>query len=452
MGSEKIPWKRILLLLIMVFSAIFTGVMITSRNPDYTIFPALITIISTVYFLRDNRKSEQSINQFFDAVISNDFSVTFVETEKNPSLRKLHRQMNVINRKIRELRFNSDARERYYRAVLQQSTTGLVVLNQEKEIEMINDAAARFAGISPASTDTRLMKIRNPVFFSQLCNLDAGDHYTYHDQSTEPEKTFLFRAIEIKAAEKQLKLISIENIRRELDHKELESYQSLIRILTHEIMNSVAPLTSVSNTLKKLFFHENRPIDPGQLNSRLIEALVQGLSTIDEQAKGLVNFVNNYRKLTRLPDPVMDTIDVKEWLEKLRVLLSEQLDQAGIHLQVYIEPNIDTLNADRNLLSQVIINLVNNARDALLEIPSGRELRIGLFRYDTSNVYIKVSNNGPPISPENLEKIFIPFFTTKDNGSGIGLYISRQIIHLHNGLLSVSSRPGETVFGIELKR
>jgi two-component system nitrogen regulation sensor histidine kinase NtrY len=437
--------------MVMLSSAILTGVMMNGPNPDDMIFPALVLIVSTFYFLRNIRRTEQSINQFFDAAGSNDFSVTFVETEQNPSLRKLHRQMNLINRKIRELRLSSEAREKYYHAILQQSTTGLVVLNQEEEIEMINEAAARFAGISPASTDTRLMKIRNPLFFDQLRHLDPGNHYTYRDQSSEPEKTFLFKAIEIKVAEKQRKLISIENIRRELDHKELESYQSLIRILTHEIMNSVAPLTSVSHTLQKLFFRENRPIDPGQMDSALITALIKGLTTIDEQAKGLVNFVNNYRRLTKLPSPVMETIDVMEWLERLRILLSEQLDQAGIHLQVSVDPNIKSIVADRNLLSQVVMNLVNNARDALLEIPSGREIRMSISRYDTANIYMKVSNNGPPISPENLEKIFIPFFTTKENGSGIGLFISRQIIHLHNGMLSVSSRPEETAFGIELK-
>ncbi|MFH0758007.1 MAG: ATP-binding protein [Bacteroidota bacterium] len=451
MGSEKLPWKRIFLFMVLIASAILTGVLMNGPNPDDLIFPALVLIVSTFYFLRDIRRTEQSINQFFDAAGSNDFSLTFVETEQNPSLRKLHRQMNLINRKIRKLRLSSEAREKYYHAILQQSTTGLVVLNQEEEIEMVNEAAARFAGISPASTDTRLMKIRNPLFFDQLRNLDPGNHYTYRDQSSEPEKTLQFRAIEMSVAEKKLKLISIENIRRELDHKELESYQSLIRILTHEIMNSVAPLTSVSHTLQKLFFRENRPIDPAQMDSTLITALIKGLTTIDEQARGLVNFVNNYRRLTKLPHPVMETIDVMEWMDRLKILFSEQLDQAGIHLQVAVDPGIKRIVADRNLLSQVLMNLVNNAIDALMEIPSGRELRLSISRYDSANIYMKISNNGPPIPPENIEKIFIPFFTTKENGSGIGLYISRQIIHLHNGMLSVSSRPEETAFGIELK-
>jgi signal transduction histidine kinase len=213
-------------------------------------------------------------------------------------------------------------------------------------------------------------------------------------------------------------------------------------------MNSVAPLTSVSHTLKKLFFPENHPVDPGQVDPTLITALIMGLTTIDEQAKGLVNFVNNYRRLTKLPNPVKETIDVMDWLDRLRILLSEQLDQAGIHLQISADPNVKSIVADRNLLSQVIINLVNNAKDALMDLPSDRELRIGIFRYEGANVYIKVSNNGPPISPDNLEKIFIPFFTTKENGSGIGLYISRQIIHLHDGLLSVSAGPEKLHSGL----
>ena len=245
-------------------------------------------------------------------------------------------------------------------------------------------------------------------------------------------------------------VISIENIKRELEQTELESYHRLIRVLTHEIMNSVAPLTSVSGTLQKRFFPGQAPIDPARVDQKMIEGLVQGLTTIDDQTRGMVDFVNNYRRLTRLPEPVIASFGVSEWMESIRLLVSQQMEEAGIQMDFSSDPGVKNIHADRKLLSQVILNLVNNARDALSSLPGERKLRIDLFRVEPAHLYIRISNNGEPIPEEEMEKIFIPFYTTKEKGSGIGLYVSRQIIHLHGGLLSVSSRPGETSFLIEL--
>jgi two-component system nitrogen regulation sensor histidine kinase NtrY len=450
MGSRIVSWRRILLITLIVAASGAGGALFASNRTDLALLPALAAVALVFFLWADIRRKEKSIEQFFDSATSGDFSTTFDETVKDPLIRKIHARMNLLIRRTGDIRMKSEASERYYRAILQQSATGLVVLNSDNEIEVINRAAARFAGISPDSTDKRLLKIRNPYFFEQLIQMKPGENITYKDHGSESSNALLMKSIEINMADGRLKVISIENIRRELDQTELESYQRLIRVLTHEIMNSVAPLTSVSGTLQNRFFPGKSPIDPEKVDEKLIMALIQGLSTIDDQTRGMVDFVNNYRKLTRLPEPVIASFHVEGWLEKLKILITEQLENAGIRLYFTIESGVKEIHADKNLLSQVIMNLVNNAKDALMDSPGGRELKIGFFRYDPAHIYIKVCNNGVPIPEEDLEKIFIPFYTTKETGSGIGLYISRQIIHQHGGLLSVSSRPGETAFLIEL--
>jgi len=450
MGSKKISWKRILLIFLVIAFSGLCGALIRGSRPDMALFPALAAVICALWLMAGIHRNERNIDLFFDSMSGGDFSTTFDESEKNAFLRSLHVRMNQFSRKVRELRIRNEIREKYYRSILEQSATGLVVLNAANEIEVINRAAARFAGISPDSTDRRLMRIRNPVLFEQLKSITPGENITYRGHGPGPDLRLLLKAIEIEMSGKRIKVVSIDNIRRELDQTELESYQRLIRVLTHEIMNSVAPLTSVSSTLQKRFYPDQIPIDPGKIDKELVHALVHGLSTIDDQTRGMSEFVNNYRKLTKLPEPAIAPMDVTEWMEMLKILLSGQMEDEGIQLQMACDPGIRMMHADKNLLNQVMMNLVNNARDALASIPEGRELRIELFGYDPGHLFIKVSNNGVVIPEEDLEKIFIPFYTTKTAGSGIGLYISRQIIQLHRGLLSVSSRPGETTFLIEL--
>jgi two-component system nitrogen regulation sensor histidine kinase NtrY len=449
MGFRLYNWKVVFYLALIILSAGTGSILLFGPTPDLALFPVLVLVLSVLLLLREIRKTEKNIGQFFEAVESNDYSLTFKETNRNQAIRNLYHSMNRINEQIREMRRRNEVREKYYRLILQQSATGLVVLTPDGEVELVNEAAARFSGISPESTDPRLLKIRNPVFFSQIQNTRPGEHHTFRNMSGGSDQTFLFRAIEIVAAGKPLKLVSIENIRRELDHKELESYQNLIRVLTHEIMNSVSPLTSITGTLRRIISPEGTPIDPGSVDRKVVRALLKGLATMDDQTRGMVNFVQNYRKLTKLPEPVIESFDTDEWLEKLKILVSDRLKSDHILMKVERDPGIPALYADKNLLGQVVLNLINNALDALKEIPGNRELGISVFRRE--HQYIRVANNGPAIPPDEMEKIFVPFYTTKENGSGIGLYLSRQIIHRHNGAISLTSNPGETAFVIELE-
>jgi len=260
----------------------------------------------------------------------------------------------------------------------------------------------------------------------------------------------MIRSKEIRNGENVSRLISLQDIRHELDEKELDSWQKLIRVLTHEIMNSIAPIVSLTGTLKNFFTHEGLPATPSSVDAETIENVIQGLETIEERGKGLVNFVNSYRILTKIPKPDFAVFQVEEWLDQIRLLLHEQIEKQEIHLEVKIDQRARELTADKNLLTQVVLNILKNAIEALAEIPENRKIRIFADISRQNRPVIRIINNGPVISEDVLEKIFIPFYTTKEQGSGIGLSFSREILRLHHGSIHAESSEASTSFTITL--
>jgi len=296
-----------------------------------------------------------------------------------------------------------------------------------------------------------LLKIKNKEFYDVLTHIETGESVTFRNNLSGSVQLLLFRATAIKSGEKTVKLISVQDIRQELDEKELESYQKLISILTHEIMNSIAPMTSVSKTLVNFYIKGGIPVKAEAIDDSVISTTVQGLKLIEEQGNGLINFVNSYRRLIKIPQPVFQAFDIDDWLEQLTILFAERLRADQIELDIVVEKALNEIYADKNLINQVVVNLINNAIDALQQIEDQRKIAIELIANRENRVLIKISNNGPAIPEEILEKIFIPFFTTKENGSGIGLSLSRQIMRSLKGTISVVSNEQEgTVFTLEI--
>jgi signal transduction histidine kinase len=242
-------------------------------------------------------------------------------------------------------------------------------------------------------------------------------------------------------------LLSIQDINEQLNEKELDSWLKLIRVLTHEIMNSIAPVTSLSENLKSYFVNEGETINPQEINDKIIRNTVKGLEVIEQQGKSLISFVESYRKLTRLPKPEMNTLNVKKTIENAVILNKSFWPEIPITLQIR-NPELTILGDDK-MITQVLVNLLKNAAEALSNTEEGK-IRISVDRNSQNRVEIKITDNGPGISPELMDEIFVPFFTTRDNGSGIGLSLSRQIMRLHGGKLNACSVPGkETVFSME---
>ena len=211
-------------------------------------------------------------------------------------------------------------------------------------------------------------------------------------------------------------------------------------------MNSIAPIVSLTGTLQNFFIENGNPVHPDKIDEETIDSVIQGLDAIGERGNGLVNFVNSYRKLTRIPKPEFESFSVREWIDHIGLLLHESMERQEIHLEIKIDEKIREITGDKKLLTQVMINIVNNAMEALMDVPENRRIRVSVDISRQNHNKIIISNNGPMIPAETIDKIFIPFFTTKENGSGIGLSLSRQILRLHGGYIHVESTEAATGF------
>jgi nitrogen fixation/metabolism regulation signal transduction histidine kinase len=260
------------------------------------------------------------------------------------------------------------------------------------------------------------------------------------------EVQLLLKSTSFGSDAEKVTILSIQDIKHELDEKEVDSWMRLIRVLMHEIMNSITPITSLSESLTKVFRKGEAPLKAGEVSDKTIATALQGLNVIVDQGKGLSAFVESYRKLTRIPRPELKLFRVTDLFDRVRIL-SDSLEKGPGTMISFdsTEPGLEIFG-DENLLSLVLLNLIKNAIESNEGNPACK-IRIGSRRGINLNPEICVIDNGPGISEENLEEIFIPFFTTKEKGSGIGLTISKQIMGAHGGSLKVRSMPGtETVF------
>lgn len=229
-----------------------------------------------------------------------------------------------------------------------------------------------------------------------------------------------------------------------MEEKEIEAWQKLIRVLMHEIMNSIAPITSLASSALDLV----KGKEDDAFDSETITDVYNSLETIEKRGHGLINFVDSYRKLTHVPKPTFSEIDVSELFERISSLLKNEIEAQNVAFHTAVSPENLELIADRGLIEQVLINLIKNAREAVVGVDKAL-VRIEAGINLKSRVEIKIMDNGPGISPEHQERIFIPFFSTKETGSGIGLSLSQQIMRLHHGSISVNSIPGKTEFRLE---
>jgi signal transduction histidine kinase len=246
-----------------------------------------------------------------------------------------------------------------------------------------------------------------------------------------------------------VKLVTLQNIQTELQRQELEAWQNLTRVLRHEIMNSITPISSLTSTLKEILDHELVKKEHAyELKNEGAEDLREGLDTIESRSKGLIKFIDAYREYTSLPLPRIKTVRLLDLIEKVAQLMKTQLKNSTIRFAYTCKSEYLTVQADEEMIEQVLINLVKNAIESLNAMPNGEITINGDF--DENNVFIDVSDNGPGIIAEALTRIFVPFFTTKKSGSGIGLSLSRQIMQMHNGTLTVESEPYvRTVFRLK---
>jgi two-component system nitrogen regulation sensor histidine kinase NtrY len=306
----------------------------------------------------------------------------------------------------------------------------------------MNANAKKFIGINSIRNIRDLIQV-NPKLYHAINSVAAGKSQLYKGGN---ELYLTIQSTEMRIRGIDVKLVTLQNIQPELQKQELEAWQNLTRVLRHEIMNSITPISSLTSTLREILDHDmERKNSHYELKEEGADDLKEGLSTIENRSKGLIKFIDAYREYTSLPKPKISTVRLKDLIEKVAQLMKTELKKTMITFHCECASEYLTIQADVEMIEQVLINLLKNAIEALAETENPQLSLIG--RYDDSAVRIEVTDNGPGIIREALEHIFVPFYTTKRTGSGIGLSLSRQIMQMHNGSISVESQPDvQTVF------
>ena len=296
------------------------------------------------------------------------------------------------------------------------------------------------------------MESFSPELVSKLMAISNGESIMVKIQKQDTILQLAIFATEFKVADRLIRMATIKDIQNELEENEMESWQKLIRVLTHEIMNSITPIASITQTLNYMIkdaraTYTNAFQDEGEIET--MDEITLAIETIHKRSTGLLHFVESYRDLTRIPIPRFTIFSVRTLFDNLKGLMKEEMQKHNIDCQTSVNPDNLELSADEQLIEQVLINLLKNAIQAL-ENTVNPVIEVKAFTDLSGKIVVQMIDNGQGILPEVLDKIFVPFFTTKPKGSGIGLSLSRQILRLHGGTLTAHSEPDvETVFTLK---
>lgn len=419
----------------------------------YKMVPVIVSfLIYQVYlFIRFVERTNQQLSRFFLAVKQGDFASSFSAKEIGPSFSELIQHINDMMDQIKEFRSEKEEQYRYLQTIVHHLGIGLIVFKSDGTVDLINTTARRLLNVGHLRNINALSNFC-PSLLDTMQTLHHGGKALVKIENVEME--LAVHAAEFILKDNKFTLISLQDIRSELQEKEQEAWQTLIRVLTHEIMNSMTPITSMSATVIDLlapFYHPNGPTTSTQIDAETITDIANALTTIHKRSIGLAHFVSAYRNLTLIPQPIFRIFSIEELFARVEKLMESTFMEKGIRLIWWVDPKTLELTADANLIEQVLLNLLLNGVEALQECNAVHpELHLTAQMDRTGSPIIQVTDNGPGIVPEALKKVFIPFFTTKKSGSGIGLSLSRQIMKLHGGSIHVESQPDiKTVFTLK---
>ena len=413
-------------LVLLVLATAGLGAILAS---GFYIFSILFVPLVGLCIYRIIRRYGESIRRvtfMFNAIDNDDLTFRFRDDEAEADNRMLNTALNRIKEIIVRAKLRAEERERYYQLIMECARTGLVTVNDAGSVYQANGEALRIFGL-PRMTHIRQTETSMPEACRALQEIRTGQRLHVKEMTEAGEVNLSLTCAEIMLDQKRLRVIAVSDIDDYLAQTQIESWSKLTRILTHEIMNSLAPITSLSDTL----LHLGRPLDTD---------VAQGLETISATSRRLTAFVETFRRFTRIPDPQKAPVEVRGLLERAAALVATP--QVGITVDV--QPAEMLVYADEGLVSQVVVNLLKNAREAVAAQPDARiDVRARID--EGENIRIDVTDNGKAIPAAVTENIFTPFFTTKADGSGIGLSVSRRIMQLHNGSLRLTSNTDRRV-------
>ncbi len=414
------------LLVIILLSATVTILYFEKQSLVFIIMVVILLIFAVINIIRYFNGLNHWIASFLMGIENDDTTLRIPSKTNNKSIDEVYSGIERLNILFRQIKVDISTQEQYYRSVIDQSATGLFSIDNTGRVININPAAIKLTGLNEYQHVNSLS-----VIDKKLPDFILNPSRQINKRSTIFEnpagQKLLFKLSEIKTNKDTIKLLAVSDITKELDNREIDSWIKLARTLSHEIMNNIAPITTLSKVISGYFISNKKTINSQDIDATTITNTVKGLEVIEERGLGLINFVENYRKFTKLPEPQFKEVNVGTLIESNLIAASAYPGFHTIKIEKDI-PNDILYSTDEKLLSQVILNLLKNALEVLI-IENTVSPRIGIkLLKNEGSVKIEISNNGPQISPEIKEQIFVPFFTTKENGTGIGLSLSKQII------------------------
>ncbi len=424
---------RIAIILALGYSAVY--VLTQTHFWLVSFWLALALIITLVNLVKYVERSRRELAYFLLAIKQGDFTNTY-HYKKESDLNYAFHEINTV---MKDLRNEKASNLLYLQTVVEHVRVAVLCFDAEYKVQLVNKAARELFQ-RPHLTSVNSLAIVSPQVVDKIQSMESGERELIKVQIGGHLNNLSVLVTTFKLQGETFKLVSFQDIKSELEEKELDSWQKLIRVLTHEIKNSVIPISTLSDVILQMIKDGDETPDLSKLDEESVEDLIGGLETIETRSKGLANFVKTYDQLTKLPQPEFQTVRVTKMIERVQNLFKPDLEHRNIRMHLFSPESLE-VQADPDLIDQILINLVKNAMEALQGQPDGL-IRITAAN-DEHGVTLQIRDNGPGIPDEILENIFVPFYTTKESGSGIGLSLSRQIMRLHRGNITVQSQEGE---------
>ncbi len=437
-----------IILRVLLLTATCLALFIT-LNSTFTFTPILVAglIIYQVWsMIKYVDRTNRELASFLESIRYSEFTRSFQLGAIGSSFKELNSAFNDVMRDFQQVRSEREEHFHYLQSIVQNIDVSILAYQRDGTVEMINPAAKKLFQINTLRNINKLGDLSVELTHT-LLTINPGENRLVKVQDEEDILQLAIFATEFKVKDKVILLSTIKNIQNVLEEQETAAWQKLIRVLTHEIMNSIAPISSLSSTVDTML----KSFTKGKAKSQQIDLdtlkEIQGaLQTINKRSTGLMNFVETYRNLTKIPEPNFAQVKMKDLIHNVHTLMKKEVQQKKIGLTASVEPQSIEVQVDEQMIEQVLINLVKNSLQALEGNDEGT-IQIRGFYNKRGRPTIQVIDDGQGILGDVIDKIFIPFFTTKRSGSGIGLSLSRQILRLHGGTITAQSTPNEeTIF------
>ncbi len=436
---KKYEWRIIVKILLLTATLFAISLLIVKAYYIYLVLllPPVIYLVVDIY--KQQRKAQTELDQFVESIHYRDFSRYFDVKHAPAEIQPLRQGFNEINSTFKVISKEKETQYQYLQKILELVDTGILSYQEDNgEVVWMNESLKRMLQLPYLKTIHSLAR-RDQELHDDILSLKPGASKISAAHLEKSSFKVLLSATAFQTEGHVYKLIAFQNVNEALDETESKAWQKLLSVLTHEIMNSVAPISSLAETLKNRLHHSASELNN---ESGIVDDMELGIETIRRRSEGLLKFAETYRNLNKITTLNLQKIYVRDLFENLLQLMQPTLESKNIEIETILKDMDMQLEIDVNLMEQVMINLVVNAIEAVKEKD---EPRIILSAYPAPNrrPVIRIADNGAGMPPEVLEKIFIPFFSTKKSGSGIGLSLCKQIMMLHKGNIQAHSVQGE---------